>query len=279
MSVAVLDIDGEQITLGNDGYGIWDGSSSAEISKFARTVGGYIKPSKRVDKTVDINTYQIFPDNFTRVDVETFFNLLNDKIATKKVTMTLSGNVFPNCFVRGITYDQFYSDKWVKFNVDILVGNQDDGGIVRQIDTPEIFDFSRGRKASFHTRMEDGSVREFRFWHNIDSVRNLDVDITEVDGGRDGRSAKIVATGGMERIICDGWFVTFSNGTRKDIEAYLFNMINGPLGRVGTLCIEAPKNVIGQNVWQSIFLENISQGSDLFNGSRYTLTFLSPLQC
>jgi len=267
--------DNEIIQLGHDGYGLWTGSSAPNVKTFPRTIGGIIKPSNQISKTVTANIYLVPPSGTTKTRVEYFQYQLNEELAKSPGTLLLSGNSYENVYVAGINFDPVITNNFLRYTIDFVLGDQDDGGVVNQLTAPDLYNFSRGRTLSFTTTQLDDEEKTFDFWHNVDSVRNLEVGISVLNSGKDGKEGKVIKSGGFEKISCACWFVTFNSDSRTSIEAYLYNMLNGPLGQVGTLVYNAP----GNNTWNNCFLQGIRMGDELFAGARYELEFLTPLQC
>jgi len=267
--------DSTEIQLGHDGYGIWRGSSNANITIYPRTIGGIIKPSYAIEKNLTLNAYMIPPSDTTRTRVEYFFHQLNEEIGAAEGSIRISGNTYEHVYTSGINPDFYITKDFIRYTIDFIVGNQDTNGEYAQKSVPDLYDLGRGRKLKFTTKMLDETERTFEFWHNVDNVRALEVDVAVQESGKDGKTGKIIRAGGFERISCQCWFTTFAENTRQTIEAYLFNMINGPLGQIGTFVVDAP----GENTYNNCFLEGVSMGEELFRGARYELTFLTPLQC
>jgi len=267
--------DGEILQLGHDGYGVWNGSSSPNIKTFPRTIGGIIKPTNQISKNVTANIYLVPPSDTTKTTVEYFQYQLNEKLAKSPGTLSLSGNSYSNAYPVSTNFDPVITDGYIRYTIDFLLGDQDSCGVVNQLSTPDLYELGRGRSLSFTTTQLDDTENIFYFWHNVDSIRNLEMNITETNSGKDGKEGQVVKSGGFERIACECWFIMFDNETRTSIEAYLYNMINGPLGQVGTLIYNAP----GDNTWNNCFLQNIRMDDKIFAGARYNLEFLTPLQC
>ena len=140
---------------------------------------------------------------------------------------------------------------------------------------PGLEDFTRGRKMSFINEMEDGTTRTFEFWHNFDMIKNLETQITikrttEIEGQS---PSKVIRVGGFEKVICQGWIIGPEVETRRNLEAYWYNIMNGPMGRLGTLNIEDNQTI------ENCVLTNMDVEDSTHIAVRYTLTFLVSLQC
>lgn len=277
--------DGDQV--GNDGYAILSGSSVPRVIIYPRTLGGYILESGVVTKKLALKTYLVPPTGTTRLERENFYNLLNEQVAGKSATLELNGNEYLNCDVGSIDYELSpVSMEAMRYTINFVLGDQNESGTIRQLAVPDLSDFSRGRKATFVTELEDGDERTFNLWHNVDKIRNLEVKITIHATKSFGGGSRTVRRGGFERIMVDAW-IKFDDEagveTRKSVEAYFYNVINGPLGRVGTLILAAPTSIIGnsqsKNIFNHVFFESMTMGSETHATLKYQITFLSSLQC
>lgn len=260
--------------IGHGGHLILNGSSAPEITIYPRTIGGIIQESGVVDRTVSLQTYIIPPPSATRGDVENYFNLLNELIGVKEADLQVNDNTYIDANVKSIDYDKFITNKFTKYVVNFQLNDQDTGSTVRQLTVPEIVGFTRGRPLRFKTVMDDNSERTFTFWHNFDNIRNFETQVTVKPSNQFGGSSRVIRVGGFEKHICSGWIIgpnTINN--RRNIEAYFYNIINGPLGKIGTLYLSD-----GRIIYKA-FLSDFSMEDSSAVAVKYELTFIVSLQC
>jgi hypothetical protein len=266
--------DGDQISHGS--YVVLKGSNQPTVITYPRTVGGIIQESGVVEKELELRSYLIPPVGSKREDLEDYFHSLNEKIGSKEADLEVNGNTYLNANVKNIDYDNVIVNNFTRFSVNFELNNQDEDGEIRQLTVPGLLGFTRGRKMKFVTQMEDGEDKTFHFWHNFDLIKNFETEITlkrgtEIDGSVTG---KVIRVGGFEKNICYGWVLGPETNTRRNLEAYAYNIINGPLGRLGTLYVDGENRVITNCVLTNFIMEDSTA-----LGIKYELTFFSSLQC
>jgi hypothetical protein len=257
--------------LASDSYIVFRASSQPKITTYPRTVGGIIQESGVVKKSIALRSFQIFPDGTTRTDVEEYFHLLNERINNREDTLTIHGNTYPYANVSDNDFDFFITKKFVKFTINFELNNQD-SGVVRQLPCPGLVNFSRGRKMRFVSLSDWGAAQTFHFWHNFDLTKNLNVSLSFRNPSRESRS-KVERAGGFEKITCHGWIIGPEIENRRNIEAYFYNIVNGPLGRLGDLYID------GGQVINNCILTDFTMEDTVRFSLHYELTFLASLQC
>jgi len=265
--------DGDQIAT--DGDSILSGRSTPFVILYPRTIGGIIQESGVVEKNLDLRAYLIPPKGTTRKEIENFQTELNERIGVKnQKNLIIHENVYPNCDVEAIEYDKDIVSNFIRYNIRFKIGDQNTDGSIRQIDTPGLSDFSRGRRLSFKSRIDDFSFRTFDFWHNQDTFRNFDTEITVKYTDSFGGGSRIIKVGGFERFVCECWILGQDepNANRKNVEAHFFNMINGPLGRLGSLFVQGTE-------LKNVFFESVVMQAPSGVGQRYSMTFLKSLAC
>ena len=267
MSIALF--DGDEIS--SESYCVFNGSSQPDIITFPRTIGGLIQESGIVEKVINLKSYIIMPVGKTRADVEDYFHQLNEKVGAKEASLIVNDNEYLLANGKGIDFDFNPTNRFAKFNAQFHLNNQDTSGVIRQLTCPGLEGFTRGRKSTFVTTMEDGTEKTFTFWHNFDVVKNLEVQIKLADPTRL-QTSNIIRTGGFEKIICRGWIVGPEVDARRNLEAYFYNIMNGPLGRIGSLSIDG-------NLIENAFFSDFSNEDTNRSSSYYECSFLTSLQC
>ncbi len=265
--------DGDQISTDSDA--ILSGRSIPFIILYPRTIGGIIQESGVVDKDLDLRSYLIPPKGTSRKEVENFQTQLNELIGAKtQKNLIVHDNVYPNCDVQSIDHDKNIVSNFLRYSIRFKIGDQNTAGLIRQIDTPGLTDFSRGRRLSFKSRIDDFSDRTFDFWHNQDTFRNFDTEITVKYTDSFGGGSRVIKAGGFERFVSECWIIGQDEpeANRKNMEAHFFNMINGPLGRLGSLFVQGTE-------LKNVFFESVNMQAPSGVGQRYTLTFLKSLAC
>jgi len=264
--------DGDQVAT--EGYGVLSGRSSPFVVLYPRTVGGILQESGVVTKRLNLRSYLIPPSTATRKTIEEYCNSLNEQIGTKEANLILNGNTYLNCNVENIDYDLEKVKNYIRYTIGFIIGDQNTGGSVRQLSVSDLLGFTRGRVMTFQSTLDDFTNRTFTFWHNTDKVRNFETQITVTYTDSFGGGSRIIRVGGFERIRCECWILGLDEGqlNRKNLEAYFYNMINGPLGRLGTL-------VINGETLKNCFFESASMSDETGIGINYNLSFLKSLAC
>lgn len=263
--------DGRDILT--DSYAVMKGSSSPTIKLFPRTIGGLIEESGVVEKNILLKSYLIPPNGSTRKDIEDFFHTMNEEIGPLEGTLSLNGNDYLNCNVKGITYNPHFVNNFVEYVIEFVLGNQNTGSNIRQLTLPQMVNFNRGRKATFRNQMEDLTYKTFTFWHNVDLTKNFETQLSVKHDKQFGGYSRIIKVGGFEKIVCEGWIIGPDTHNRRNLEAYFYNIMNGPLGRIGTLVID------GNQTIEKCFFSEMTMEDSAHASLKYTLNFLSSLQC
>jgi hypothetical protein len=258
--------------ISHDSYIVFKATNTPVIVTYPRTIGGILQESGIVDKSILLKSYLITPDGATRASLENYFHLLNEKMGSKEDTLSVNGNTYLKVNAGTVTYDRFKINKFSRFDIDFQLGDQDTDGVIRQLSVAGLEDFNRGRKLVFVTTMPDGTSRSFEFWHNFDKVRNFETQITIKKSNENG-TGRVIRVGGFEKIVCMGWIIGPEVQNKKNIEAYFYNIINGPFGRIGKLYHDG--TLIADNC---VFTEFSMDDTTEFT-LNYELTFLVSLQC
>ncbi len=259
--------------IGHGGHLVIGGSSNPELTIYPRTIGGVIQESGVVDKNISLKTWLVPPSTVTRGDVENYFNLLNEKIGVKEASLVVNDNTYLKANVKNIDYDRFVTNKFIRYTINFQLNDQNTGNVVRQLTTPGLLGFSRGRPLRFKTTADTGKIRTFTFWHNFDSIRNFETQITIKNSTPYGGSTRVIRVGGFEKHICSGWIIGPNDNNRQNLEAYFYNCINGPLGKIGTLYLDDGRII------NKAFFSDISVEDSTNIAVRYELTFTVSLQC
>lgn len=261
--------------ISHDSYLVPKGSSNPQITTYPRTVGGIIQESGVVEKSLTLKSYLIPPANSTRQSLENFFHELNERIGSKQDNLTVNGNTYLNANVKSINFDTKITNRFTKFDIDFELNDQNNGSVIRQLAVPNLQDFSRGRKLRFNTVEDDGTNKTFQFWHNFDNIKNFDTQISIKHSRQYGGYSRVIRVGGFERIVCYGWIIGPEEGLpcRQNLEAYFYNVLNGPLGRVGTLIYADGTKT------EKAFFSNLTVEDTTRPTVKYELTFIVSLQC
>jgi len=259
-------------TISHDSYIVFKATNQPIVITYPRTIGGILQESGVVDKSILLKSYLITPNGATRLSLENYFHLLNEKMGSKEDILSVNGNTYLGANARSITFDRYKINKFTKYDIEFELNDQDNAGIIRQLPATGLEGFNRGRKMEFVTVMPDGSSKTFTFWHNFDNVRNFETQITLRRSNEYG-TGRIIRVGGFEKIICMGWIIGPDIQNKKNIEAYFYNIINGPFGRLGTLYHD------GTKIAENCILTEFSMDDTTKFTLNYELTFLVSLQC
>jgi len=256
--------------VSHDSYVVLSGSSEPEITLLPRTIGGYVEESGIVEKRLQLKSTLIFPDGKKRKDIELLMHSFNELIAFREGSLVVNGNTYLNAIMSGNVQNKEFFDKFIRYDMDFILGNQDTGITIRQLVPSQLIGFSRGRKMRFTNELSDGSTRTFNFWHNFDLIKNYEIEVSLTNPDRM-ETSRVIRTGGFEKIECSGWLIG-PQTNRQSIEAYFYNILNGPLGRVGTLYID-------DQTINNCFLSNFSMDGTPNPNVRYELSFIASIQC
>lgn len=264
--MSALIFDGDEIS--HNSYLVLRGYSQPRVITYPRTIGGLLQESGIIQKTIQAHSYLIPPPSGTRLDVENFFHLLNEKLAQKESDITVNGNTYLKANCRDIEYGEDIVDNYIRYVINFELNSQQSTSTRRQLSVPGLENYSRGRKLRFDT--EDG--KSFHFWHNFDNIRKLETQISFKTTNPD-KINKVVRVGGFERIKCIGWIIGPDVQTRRNLEAYFYNIMNGPIGMIGNLYHD------GVLIAENCFLEEMTHENSTAIAIRYELTFLASVQC
>lgn len=246
------------------------GSVQPIMKVYPRTIGGVIKAGGTNDKVITVECGIISPPDATRAQVEEMMNTLNEKFGPKVGTLLIDDNEYLNCAINTITYDTDLTDGYLKFTIDFHLGVQEDGGY-RQLTPSHLFYDSRGRVGIFQSQ-----GKTFHIVHNIDITRNLEnrLDIEVAD--KNDKDKTIKFNGGFEMVTGYCWMKAAEeyqeDGWRQTVGAYIYDIMTGPLGDIGTLTIDTM--TIKNCLFTSVKLLEVYPTS-----ARYQLEFIVSLQC
>lgn len=253
------------------------------VKVYPRTIGAILKGGGTAKKTLTLTCRVIPPSGVSRADVEQFMHTLNENFGPRMGTLEVDNNEYLNCAINRITYDPKIVNNYLIYDIEFDLGVQLDGplpnNVTRQLVPSKLFADTRGRPAQFIKTYGEGLdevTRTFNFWHNVDIVRNLENRLTIELFDKYSKDESIKFNGGFETITAYCWMKAAGedqeDGWRQTVGAYLYNIMNGPLGDMGTLTLGG--NVISFCLFTDVKLTGVWPTS-----ARYELTFLVSLQC
>jgi hypothetical protein len=249
------------------------GSVNAIIVTYPRAIGAIIKAGGVNTKNIVLECFQDGPKN--RSGLEACMHALNENVGTLTGELYIDGNTYKNCAINGIEYGDKIVNEYMTYSIDFNIGAQNTTDDFTEITQFEVDNLREGvgRKAQFVNKYGTNK-RPFKIWNNIDAVINLEnnnrIQVQDVES----KDLKVIFGGGVERIklICWAYSSRGEDGWKQTITSYIFNMMAGPLGNIGTLTIVS--NVFDYALWAGVNLIETWPTS-----ARYELEFVVSLQC
>lgn len=242
-----------------------EGNCNPVIKIYPRNIGGIVKSTGVVSKTITINCRAIAPSNITRSELEDKMNAINEKFTPLNGDLYIDGNTYNDCVIKSISYSNKFVNNFLQYDIVFSLGEQ----FTNVIQPQELYDFSRGRKGIVSI---DGQ-NDFELWHNIDIVRNFESSLVTKILGNYYKDLQMGVNGGIEHITAYGWLRTDSNyGWKQSVTAYIYNIMQNIVGEIGTLRLGT--STIKYCLFTSVKLIELKS-----NSARYTLDLLTSLQC
>lgn len=252
------------------------GTSNVTMKIYPRTIGAVISPTGINKRTVSVECRAIVGGGVSRTNLELKMNSFNEFFLPKIGTLEIDENEYYNCAINSISYNPKVVKNYLIFTVEFELGVQKESDVTvpRQIIPATLFADTRGRTAKF-TSTDTGRV--FNFWHNMDIVRNAENIVIAKIYDPEGKEQSLRQQGGIEKIIATCWMKSSSEnqheGWRQTVGSYMFNIMHGPLGELGTLEI-GNTTMVSNCILNEVKLEGIWPTS-----ARYGLVFTASLQC
>lgn len=241
------------------------------VKIYPRNIGAVLKGTGAVSKTLTLTCNVIPPTDATRADVEKFMNDFNELHGIKVGTLVIDDNEYLDCGIDTIDYEDFITDGFIKYTIQFNLGVQSETGTVRQLVPSKLFYDTRGRVAQFISES-----KTFDFLHNVDTVRNLENRLVIELYDKESKDNTIKFNGGVETLKAICWMKATGedqeDGWRQTVGAYMYNIMNGPLGNRGTF-------TLGGNTLENILFTGVTLTEFYPTSARYELTFLISLQC
>lgn len=274
--------------IATDAYLEPRGLSNPRLISYPRTVGGIIEESGILEQSLLLHCYMIGNPLHTRTILENMMHELNEivgpvgsqgDIYQYSGSLSVNGNTYNNVYIKTITYGPVINNVTIQYTIEFILADQNTGNqfnntgsTINQLSCSGLKNFSRGRKMTFTTQLSDGTFRTFNFWHNFDNLKHYETYLVIKHSFSYGGHARVIKVGGFEKIVCDGWLAD-DDCPRQFIEAYFYNMINGPLGRIGTLVVDNSQTIT------NAFLQYVTTENTPRSACKYQLIFIASLQC
>ena len=286
-SNASLIFCGTELSANAEVKGI-EGDAGTSIKVFPRTIGAVISFNGINKRKLTVQGRAIV-DGVSRTELEIRMNTFNEFVAPKIGTVTIDENDYLACAVNSVKYQPKILNNYLIFDIDFAIGvqktNVDGAGeviqdidiaIPRQMVPRTLYADNVGRTGTF-VSSKNGS--RFDFWHNIDMVRDMDNTLIEAVYDKDGKEMFYRQQGGIEKITIYGWLRSSQqnqhDGWKQTVGAYMFNMINGPMGDLGDLYVgKNNTKVVSNCLLTSAKLTGLWPTS-----ATYEITLLASLQC
>jgi hypothetical protein len=255
------------------------GTCGVTMKSYPRNMGGLVKSNGTVEKTMTLNCFIIVPAETTRSDVEILMNILNEQFAFKSGILSVDDNEYLDCYIQSISYDDTITNRFLRYTISVKMGIQNIDGVIRQLIPGELYYLDKGRMGIFTSNDTD---KVFEFIHNVDMVRNMTSNVSSKPAqnyrGVTGlhKDTKQTVSGGFEEIKLMCWAVAHESsseiGWKQTAEAYMYNIINGPVGDIGQL-------KVGEVIIENAVLNGAVMTELKPSSLRYELTFTASLQC
>ena len=245
------------------------------VKVYPRTIGAVLRGGGVTSKTLNLNCRTIPPVGTSRASVENFMNEWNEKYGVDTGTLTVDENDYLDCAIDTVNYDPKIINNYLTYDVNFRLGVQteDTFDTPRQRVPSKLYEDTRGRTGLF---VSGDSGKQFKIWHNMDIVRNLENRLTIELYANESSDNSIKFNGGFETIVGTCWMKASGEdqhvGWKQTVGAYIYNIMNGPLGDIGTLYLGG--NEIKNCLWTKVTLEEVYPTS-----ARYQLEFIVSLQC
>ena len=257
-------------------YGVITGSSEPKIETISRTSGMVVRESLVYNRTIAVSGWKMLPSNYTRKDLESYMHRMAEVFGCNKGDLYVSGNTYPNAVLSGWSIDEWDYNRTLKgtLTFDITEQVQDN-----QFTVENIHRWSNAYPAHFQVKNYiTGKIHNFEFRQHVFSTPMLLPKAASKS--EDGHENERYSVRAGLNLSCKAWVFygdpnqgIHLNASRKNLEAYFYNIICGPLGRIGTL------NVTG-NIYNNAFFQSFSQddtGTQHF--ATYSLKFILSPQC
>lgn len=249
------------------------------IKVYPRNIGAVIKCGGIVEKTMSVDCRMISPPTTSRAELEDFMNRYNEKFGPVKGTLFIDDNHYKDCAINSIKYSTDITSGYLVASVEFNLGVQTETDAPAQLVPGKLFANINGRPGKFTVtdgEGVDGTSKVFNIWHNMDITKDLENRLVMEIYDIHHKDRTIKINGGVETITAYCWMIAEKSeqedGWLQTVGAYMYDMINGPLGSMGTL--ELGGKVMTNCLWTQVKLTETSP-----TGARYELTFVTSLQC
>lgn len=248
-----------------------DGFCSPVLKSYPRNIGVVIRDPGVVYRTLGLRCVIVPPETATRSDIENFMNDLNEGFVCKgKSDLFINGNTFKNCAIESIDYDTTFRNLLL-FDANFVFGQQAEDATCRQIILKNFSSMSRGRAGTFTTSYGDNAGNVLHIFNNVDIFRHLRANVRMK--AYENREKYVDVDGSYEEINCLCWaYTNVEIDWKQSIEGYIYNIMFGPLGDIGTL-------VVNETEIENCMLTGVKLNTVHPTSASYELTFIASLQC
>lgn len=246
---------------------------------YPRTIGGVLKAGGITNKVITVENSIIGDGTQTRGDFEEYMHEFNEKFGPQKGTLRIDDNSYPNCSINTIKYSPNINKNFITQTIDFSLGEQSETTDIAQLVPGTLYEDTRGRPGLFVATIGkgvDAVRREFKLWHNMDITRDLENRLTMELHDVNSTDNTIKFNGGFETITGYCWMKAAEEdqeiGWRQTVGAYIYNIMNGPLGNFGTLYLGG--KTINNCLFTSVKLQSVHPTS-----ARYEVTLHVSLEC
>ena len=179
------------------------GNVQPVMKVYPRTIGGVLKAGGKVAKTLTLTCRTIPPSTASRGDVEQFMNTINETFGPLTGTLMVDDNEYLSCAINSISYEPIIVNNFLIYTIEFNLGVQSETTTVRQLTPLRLYEDTRGRPGLFvskYTLDDVETVKQFKIWHNMDIVRNLENRLKIELYDKNNKDNIITMEGGFEKI-------------------------------------------------------------------------------
>lgn len=239
------------------------GESSVSVRQYPRSKGVLIFPTKKKNGTISLKCAIVRKGNMdTKEDLQ--HKLLERLLSSGSGTLGIEGISIENCCPKNASFSKC-NDRVLEYEITFDIGLQvsySNGIKFNQLSPmPVLRDYRTG------TFVSNG--RTFTFGHQVEQLKSATYMTKNLLDYRWSNEYRKITEGGQEVISVNGWL---NNIAKSKGLVYIYNMIFGPLGQLGTLTVGSDSTA--DVIMTSVGMEDMNTNNLVWNAS-----FVTTLKC